>query len=154
RARVGFLKEPSLHGNEEHGMDVTKSAVSRTALPKPGDRLTLGQHGLRVSPFCIGMVKQADTVSAAFDLGINFFFLSADMHWPHYEGSRRGLAELLTRGRGIRDQIVVAVVSYATQPEFCSMPFAELLEAMPGLDRIDVLVAGGAYANEFLVRLR
>jgi hypothetical protein len=99
------------------------------------------------------MVRSADAVCAAFDAGINFFFLSADMHWPLYEGSRRGLERLLSRGRGVRDQVVVAVVSYATQPEFCYAPFAEVLEAVPGLGRIDVPIAGGAYGNEFPTRL-
>jgi hypothetical protein len=99
------------------------------------------------------MVQSADAVCTAFDAGINFFFLTADMHWPLYGASRRGLAQLLARGPGIRDQLVVAVVSYATQPEFCSAPFREVVEAVPGLDRVDVPIAGGAYAHEFLVRL-
>jgi hypothetical protein len=75
------------------------------------------------------------------------------MHWPLYEATRRGLADLLARGRGVRDRIVVAGVCYPTQPEFCSMPFRELLEAVPRLERIDVLLAGGAYAGEFERRL-
>jgi hypothetical protein len=125
----------------------------RTVLPRLTDRLALGDQGLRVSPFCLGMVRSSDAVCAAFDAGINFFFLSADMHWPLYEASRRGLERLLGRGRGVRDQVVVAAVSYATQPEFCSAPFAEVLEAVPGLGRIDVPIAGGAYANEFPTRL-
>jgi hypothetical protein len=106
-----------------------------------------------VSPFCLGIVRQPETVGAAFDAGINFFFLTADMHWPLYGNSRRGLQHLLARGQGIRDQIVVAAVCYATQPEFCSTPFEELLEEIPGLDRLDVLIAGGAYAGEFAARL-
>jgi hypothetical protein len=94
-----------------------------------------------------------ETIGAAFDAGINFFFLTADMHWPLYRNTRRGLRQLLARGRGVRDQIVVAAVCYPTQPEFCSMPFEELLEAIPGLARLDVLIAGGAYAGEFAARL-
>ena len=125
----------------------------RTALPRFTDRLVLGDQGLRVSPFCLGMVRSADAVCAAFDAGINFFFLSADMHWPLYEASRRGLERLLSRGRDVRDQIVVAVVSYATQPEFCYAPFQEVLEAVPNLGRIDVPIAGGAYGHEFPARL-
>ena len=123
----------------------------RTTLPRFSDRLTLGDQGLRVSPFCLGRVQSADAVNAAFDAGINFFFLTADMHWPLYEASRR--ARTLARGPGIRDQVVVAAVSYATQPELCSVPFQEVVQVLPGLDRIDVPIAGGAYANEFLVRL-
>ena len=61
---------------------------------------------------------------------------------------------MLARGRGIRDQIVVAAVCYATQPEFCSKPFEELLGEIPRLERLDVLIAGGANAGEFAARLR
>ncbi|MBI2901009.1 MAG: hypothetical protein HYY17_12560 [Planctomycetes bacterium] len=121
----------------------------RTSLPRPGDRLDLGA-GLRVSPFCVGMTGSPETVCAAYDAGINFFFLSADMHWPLYEGMRRGLETLL--GRGVRDRIAVGVVSYATQPEFCWMPFREAVEAVPGLERIDVTIAGGVYGPEFATR--
>jgi hypothetical protein len=99
------------------------------------------------------MVGSAETVGAAFDAGINFFFATADMHWPLYEAARRGLQALLARGRALRDRVVVAGVCYPTQPEFCSMPFQELLGAIPGLNRLDVLIAGGAYAREFAGRL-
>jgi hypothetical protein len=99
------------------------------------------------------MVGAPETIAAGFDAGINFFFLTADMHWPLYEASRRGLQHLLARGKGVRDQIVVAAVSYPTQPEFCTFPFQELLAAVRGLERIDVLMAGGAYGGEFGVRL-
>jgi hypothetical protein len=106
-----------------------------------------------VSPFCIGMVSTPDAICEAYDAGINFFFVTADMHWPLYENTRRGLKALFDRGRGIREEIVVAVVSYNTQPEFCHMPFQELVNALPGLERIDVALAGGAYANDVLARL-
>jgi hypothetical protein len=132
-----------------------RSAVKppRVTLPKMTDRLALGDTGLRVSPFCLGMVFSDETAGAAFDAGINFFFLSADLHWPAYELARRGLAKLLARGPDIRDQIVVAIVSYVTQPEFCAGALQEGLEAVPGLKFIDVGVMGGAYADEFLTRL-
>jgi hypothetical protein len=122
----------------------------RTTLPLPTDRLAIAD--LSVSPFCVGMVDDASTIDAAFDAGINFFFLSADMHWPRYEAARAGLARLLARTS--RDQIVVAAASYVTQPEFCSEPFRELVAAIPGLRTIDVLVAGGAYATELSGRLQ
>jgi predicted aldo/keto reductase-like oxidoreductase len=99
------------------------------------------------------MVGVPETIGAAFDAGINFFFLTADMHWPWYEASRRGLRQLLARGHGVRDQIVVAAVCYPTQPDFCYGPFEEVLDAVPGLDRLDLLIAGGVYAGEFAGRL-
>ncbi len=118
--------------------------------PRLGDRLALGGSGLDVSPFCVGMVADPDAIGAAFDAGINFFFLSADMHWPRYDASRRGLARLLERVP--RERVVVAVAAYVTQPEFCRMPFEEVLDAVPGLGTIDVLVAGGAYAGDLAGR--
>lgn len=124
----------------------------RLQLPRFSDRLLVG-GGLHVSPFALGMTDSPATIPAAFDAGINFFFFSADMHWPLYSATRQGLADLLARGPSIREQIVVAVVSYVTQPEFCSMPFEEALEAVPGLRRIDLAIAGGAYASELPSRL-
>jgi len=99
------------------------------------------------------MVSSEDTACAAFDAGINFFFLSADLHWPAYESARRGLEKLLARGQAIRDQVVVAVVSYMTQPEFCAGALQEGLMAIPGLDTIDLAIIGGAYSHEFLTRV-
>jgi len=121
----------------------------REVLPHLTDRISLG--GLAVSPFCVGMVDNADTIGAAFDAGINFFFLTADMHWPRYEAARVGLANLLARVP--RTEVVVAAAAYVTQPEFCSTPFQEVIEAVPRLESLDVLVAGGAYANELAARL-
>lgn len=106
-----------------------------------------------MSPFCLGMVRDPATVVAAYDAGINFFFVTADMHWPLYEGTRRGLAMLFARGGGVRDDVVVGVVSYATQPVFCYAPFNEVIDAVPGLERIDLSIIGGTYAHEFMVRL-
>jgi aryl-alcohol dehydrogenase-like predicted oxidoreductase len=107
-----------------------------------------------VSPFCIGMVDSPDTILAAYDAGINFFFLTADMHWPYYEASRRGLEQLFARDRAARRRVVVAAACYPTQPEFCSTPFLEVIEATRGLDSIDVAVMGGVYAADFTMRQR
>lgn len=126
---------------------------ARVRLPTLEDRIPLASSGLSISPFCLGMTGAPEVVLAAYDAGVNFFFLSADMHWPYYEHTRAGLRQLLSRGGGIRDRLVVAVASYVTQPEFCFKPFREVLEAVPGLERIDVVVAGGAYSGEILTRL-
>ena len=69
------------------------------------------------------------------DAGINFFFLTADMHWPYYEASRRGLEQLFARQPSVRQHVVVAAACYPTQPEFCAMPFAEVVESVRGLRR-------------------
>ncbi|MBI3725131.1 hypothetical protein HY251_14455 [bacterium] len=132
---------------------MTERTTPRARLPRLTDRLELGD-GLLVSPFCLGMTRWEDCAAAAFDAGINFFFVSADMHWPHYEGMRRSLARLLRRRKGIRDEVVVAAVSYPTQPEFCTAPFDEVVEEVPELEgRLDLLVIGGSYAGEFPTRL-
>lgn len=115
---------------------------SRRPLPRLTDRLLLGRSGLRVSPICLGATPAADTVLAAFDAGVNFFFVSADLHWPVYEGTRRGLEALLARGGGVRDDIVVAAVSYVDEPLFQALQLHEVVEAVPGLERIDLMIAG------------
>jgi len=100
------------------------------------------------------MVRSVDTPCAAFDAGINFFFLSSDLHWPHYDLARRGLEKLLARGPNIREEVVVALVSYVTQPEFCAGALEEGLAAVSGLTFADLLIIGGAYSEEFLTRLQ
>lgn len=122
---------------------------SRAArLPRPTDRHEV--RGLSVSPFCLGMTHIED-LSHAFSLGFNFFFLSADMHWPLYEGTRRAIERLLANGVPRRD-IVVACASYVAQPEFCFAPFHEVVAAVPGLEYLDVAVMGGVYPENFLAR--
>ena len=119
----------------------------RESLPKFADRLRLGHRGLQVSPFCIGMVDDPATIPHAFDRGVNAFFVTVDMHWPLYEGTRRGL-ELLFQRKGIRDDVVVMGCCYTAQPEFGMAPFQELIDSVQGLERVDVLVAGGAYGPD------
>lgn len=126
----------------------------RARLPRPCDRLALGDSGLKVSPLCLGMVRDPGTISAAYDAGVNFFFVTADMHWPLYEGTRRGLADLLARGGAVRDEIVIAATCYVTQPEFCRFPFGEVIDAVPAFERLDVVIAGGAYGHEIGTRLQ
>lgn len=131
---------------------MSASQTAREILPRFTDRLPLGTSGLSVSPFCLGSVDTPQTVSTAFDAGINFFFITADMHWPYYEELRRGLDDLVRRP-GVRDDVVIGACCYPTQPEFCSMPFEEVLQAVPSLKRIDVLIAGGSYSYDFSHRL-
>jgi hypothetical protein len=117
-------------------------ALRRTRLPRPNDRLLLGSSGLKVSPLCLGLVPLPEIVTAAFDVGVNFFFVTADLHWPLYDGVRRGLEQLLARGRSIREEIVVGVVSYLDQPLFQHLQFNEVLESVRGLNHVDLVIAG------------
>lgn len=120
----------------------------RERLPRLTDRISLGD-GLLVSPVCLGRIPDEelpgsiDTACAAFDAGVNFFFLSCDLHWRFYALGRRALAKLLRR-RGVRDQIVVAAVSYTRGLEQAAV--GDLYAELPQLGRIDVLIGGGYYA--------
>lgn len=125
----------------------------RQVLPKFTDRLQVGTSGLSVSPFCQGYAKDPEIIAALYEAGINFFFVTADMHWPAYEGIRKGLQLLLASGCP-RESIVVAGVSYMAQPEFSFAPFQELVDAIPGLGHLDMTVMGGCYPEEFLTRQR
>src|SRR5688572_3364399 len=139
-------------GEAEGDVSRTDEGVRRRKLPRPGERLKLGRSGLEVSPICIGMTQDPETVSAAFDAGVNFFFVSADLHWPYYDGLRQGIAALLGRKGVRRDDIVVAVVSYLQDPLFGCLQFNEVIEMVPGLERADVLVAGAAETQDFFGR--
>ena len=84
---------------------LTNPWLAREALPGPGDRRRLGNSELMVSPLCVGITGEPEIVPAAYDAGVNFFFLSGDLHWPLYEGVRRGLEMLLERGGSIRETL-------------------------------------------------
>src|SRR5215831_13655318 len=99
-----------------------------TGLPKPSDRLPLGRTGLKVSPLCLGIAGTPEIVPEAFDLGINFFFVTGDLHWPLYDGVRKGLEMLFDRGPSIRDEVVVGVVSYLDGPIFEGLQFNEVID--------------------------
>lgn len=124
----------------------------RAILPELQDRNQL-PAGIEASPVCVDRVGDEDLVAAAFEAGINFFLLTADLHWPRYENTRRGLSRLFERGAGIRDEVVVGVVCHVTQPEFCHAPFMEVVEAVPGLKRVDLAIAGAALPHEICNRL-
>ena len=105
--------------------------MTRTSLPALTDRIALGAHH-HVSPFCLGMTFEPRMIPACFDAGVNFFFVSCDLHWPLYDGLRRGLEMLLARGGGIRDDIVIATASYISQTAFGGSGFYELLAERGG----------------------
>ena len=122
-------------------------------LPRVTDRLPLGSNGLAVSPICVGIVFDQRVIPAAFEAGINFFFISADMHWPIYEATRRGVRDLLASKPSARDELVLGVVSYVTQPEFCYAPVDEVIREIGNVERIDLAIAGGSYSHEIATRL-
>jgi hypothetical protein len=137
----------------EVGRTSVRRGLRTTALPKATARYPIADTPLRVSPICLGRVDDPAVVCEAFDAGVNFFFVTADMHWPVYDGLRRGLEMLFDRGPWVRDEVVVAAVSYVTQAEFCFAPFRETLKAVRKLCYLDMTIVGGSYANDFVVRL-
>jgi hypothetical protein len=120
----------------------------RQKLPKPTDRLPLGKSGLKVSPLCLGMTVSPDSVIAAYESGINFFFVTADLHWPLYDGIRKGLAKLLQGNKARRDEIVVGVVSYLDDPLFSALQLHEVIGEVPGLERVDLMIAGAVSSDQ------
>jgi hypothetical protein len=136
------MNVPSAWPVNQSGWAGAPLPMRRERLPKATDRLPLGFSGLKVSPLCIGITQDPETVLAAFDAGVNFFFVSADLHWPLYEGVRQGLKLLFERRPSVRDQVVVGVVSYLDQPLFQALQFHEVMQSLPGLERVDLLIAG------------
>lgn len=132
-------------------MVLPRSPLSQRNFPRLTDRYRLGTLPIGISPICIGLVGDPRVVPEAYDAGINFFFVTADMHWPIYEKLRRGLQLLFERG--LREEVVVGVVSYVAQPEFCHTPFDEVISTITGLKRIDLRIAGGASFQDLLGRL-
>lgn len=102
-------------------------------------RRTLGKTGLQVSPLGIGgggSIANEDLLYA-FDRGINYFFFSSDMHHFAYQRSAQALRTLCKQGSSVRDQVVLATVSYVNHPEklpgILADQFAEL-----GVEYIDI----------------
>jgi hypothetical protein len=122
--------------------------ATRQTLPKAADRIALGKSGLRVSPLCLGMTVSPETVLAAYESGVNFFFVTGDLHWPLYDGIRKGLARLLEGNPSRRDEIVVGVVSYLDNPLFSALQFHEVIAEVPGLERVDLLIAGAVSSEQ------
>lgn len=133
----------------------TMLQTRRTVLPRCHNRLRLGKLGLQVSPICIGITESPATVPAAFEMGVNFFFLTGDLHWPLYEATRRGLSDLLAGSKARRDDLVVGVVSYLSEPLFRALQVNEVIDAVPGLERVDLLLAGAVSGDDnFYSRIR
>src|SRR5262245_28773809 len=127
---------------------MTIAGATRASLPRPADRLSLGNSGLSVSPLCLGMTASPDTVLAAYEAGVNVFFITADLHWPLYDGIRKGIAKLLQGQPARRNEIVVGVVSYLDNPLFSALQFNEVIAEVPGLDRVDLMIAGAVSNNQ------
>lgn len=117
-------------------------------------RRQLGKTGLQVSPLGLGGggAISSEDLLYAFERGINYFFFSSDMHHFAYQRSAQALRTLCGHGSAVREQIVLATVSYVNHPE--KLPgilvdqFAEL-----GVDYIDIFHWGWITDDQDMVRL-
>lgn len=109
----------------------------------------LGRTDLTVS--CLGLgggggISSADTLYA-FDQGINYFFYSSDLHHFMYSSMSDALRQLCGRGSKVREQVVLATVTYIKNPQAA---IAVLLDQFMelGIDYIDVFFWGWIGAND------
>ncbi len=104
----------------------------------------LGRTDLNVS--CLGLgggghISSEDTLYA-FDQGINYFFYSSDLHQYLYSSMRPALRQLCGRGSSMRDQVVLATVSYMirTPDTVYTYLFDQFVDL--GIDYVDVFFWG------------
>lgn len=109
----------------------------------------LGRTNLTVS--CLGLgggggISSEDTLYA-FEQGINYFFYSSDLHHYIYSSMAEALRCLCGRYSKLREEVVLATVTYIKSPE---MAIAALLDQFEELeiDYIDVLFWGWIGSND------
>lgn len=104
----------------------------------------LGRTDLTVS--CLGLgggghISSEDTLYA-FDQGINYFFYSSDLHHYLYSSMAGALRQLCGRGSSVREQVVLATVTYLvkTPDAVITSLFDQIIDL--GIDYIDVFFWG------------
>lgn len=109
----------------------------------------LGRTDLTVS--CLGLgggcgISSVDTLYA-FEQGINYFFYSSDLHHFMYSSMSDALRQMCGRGSSVREQVVLATVTYVKNPEAAiSILLDQFMEL--GIDYIDVLFWGWIGADD------
>ncbi|HEY9725379.1 MAG TPA: aldo/keto reductase [Chroococcales cyanobacterium] len=103
----------------------------------------LGRTDLTVS--CLGLgggsgISNEDTLYA-FDQGINYFFFSSDLHHFLYSKMSGALRQLCGRGSSVREQVVLATVTYIKSPEMALAALYDQFKEL-GIDYIDVFFWG------------
>jgi predicted aldo/keto reductase-like oxidoreductase len=103
----------------------------------------LGRTDLTVS--CLGLgggggISSEDTLYA-FDQGINYFFYSSDLHHFLYQNMSGALRQLCGRRSTVREQVVLATVTYIKSPEMAASALFDQFQEL-GIDYIDVLFWG------------
>ncbi|AFZ35755.1 aldo/keto reductase family oxidoreductase [Stanieria cyanosphaera PCC 7437] len=104
----------------------------------------LGRTDLTVS--CLGLgggghISSEDTLYA-FERGINYFFYSSDLHQYLYSSMRGALRQLCGKGSSIRDQVVLATVSYMIRTPDAVLTYLYDQFVDLGIDYIDVFFWG------------
>src|SRR2546423_11024319 len=118
---------------------------STSAVSWVGDRRPSLGGELSVGPVCLGMVDDPDVVIAAYETrGCNFFFVSADLHWPRYDALRTGIKRLCRSGAS---DVVVAVVSYVGDGRLATAALVDVLDNLGEAvaPACQVVIAGGVY---------
>lgn len=117
-------------------------------------RRALGKTGLQVSPLGIGGGSgiSSEDILYAFERGINYFFYSSDMHHAFYEQARDALKHLCGHGSPLREQVVLATVSYVNHPEKLSGILADQFLELD-VDYIDVFHWGWITESEDMLPL-
>jgi aryl-alcohol dehydrogenase-like predicted oxidoreductase len=117
-------------------------------------RRQLGKTALQVSPLGIGGGNGLESrdLLYAFERGINYFFFSSDLHHVNYQRSAEALRTLCGKGSSVRDQVVLATVSYMDDP---SKLVATMLDQFGelGIDYIDVFHWGWILAEHDVAKL-
>ena len=103
----------------------------------------LGRTDLTVS--CLGLggggAISSEDALYAFDRGVNYFFYSSDLHHFAYSQMADALRQLCGRGSSVREQVVLATVTYIKSPEMAlSALFDQFAELK--LDYIDLFFWG------------
>jgi len=109
----------------------------------------LGRTDLTVS--CLGLgggggISSADTFYA-FEQGINYFFYSSDLHHFLYSSMSDALRQLCGRGSFLREQVVLATVTYIKSPEAIIAALADQFMELR-IDYIDILFFGWIGAKD------
>ncbi len=103
----------------------------------------LGRTDLTVSGLGIGgggALSSEDTLYA-FEQGINYFFYSSDLHHYAYSAMANAIRQLCGRGSTLREQVVLATVTYIKHPEMAMTGLFDQFREL-NLDYIDIFFWG------------
>lgn len=138
--------EPELSPPKQESSNFVRPQEPETDLPFYRQ---LGRSDLTVS--CLGLggggsISSEDTLYA-FDRGINYFFYSSDLHHYQYSRMSGALRQLCGRKSSVREQVVLATVTYIKNPEMVMAALHDQIIDL-GIDYIDVFFWGWIGKND------